>query len=95
MRRARPGAFGTDSTYEPLYARGPASDHAVAFTRNDEVLTIAPRLVLKLGGDWAGTTLAIPPGRWSNVLDGRDHEEGDVPLADLLGDFPIALLVRS
>ncbi|MGH7664683.1 MAG: malto-oligosyltrehalose synthase, partial [Gemmatimonadaceae bacterium] len=95
VRRERPDAFGTDSTYEPIYARGPASDHVVAFMRNDEVLTIAPRLVLKLGGDWVGTTLPIPSGRWSNVLDDRGREGGPVALADLLRDFPVALLVRS
>ncbi|MGH2736526.1 MAG: malto-oligosyltrehalose synthase [Actinomycetota bacterium] len=95
VRRERPDAFGTDSTYDPIYARGPASDHVVAFMRNDEVITIAPRLVLKLGGDWADTTLAIPSGRWSNLLADRGQEEGDVALADLLRDFPVALLVRS
>jgi (1->4)-alpha-D-glucan 1-alpha-D-glucosylmutase len=60
------------------------------------VVAVAPRLVLGLAGDWAATTLPLPDGRWSDVLDsGRRTFEGDVALADLLRPFPVALLERA
>ena len=60
------------------------------------MVAVAPRLVLGLAGDWAGTTLRLPDGRWADVLDGgRRTVEGEVVLADLLSPFPVALLERA
>ncbi|MFN8534856.1 MAG: hypothetical protein U0556_15070 [Dehalococcoidia bacterium] len=50
--------------------------------------------MLGLGGDWADTTIAVPDGRWRNLLTGDEHEGGPVLLADLLRRFPVALLER-
>ncbi len=99
VRARHPEAFGSDGTYQALYAEGPRADHAVAFVRGDEVVTLVPRLVTHLGDrfgawEWGATTLTLPDGRWHNVLDGTDHA-GTVAVADLLGTFPVALLERA
>ncbi len=81
--------------YVPVAATGPRAEHAVAFNRDDQ-LVVAPRLVLKLAGDWAGTTLPLPSGTWTNVLTGERCEGGrEVALADLLARFPVAVLERQ
>lgn len=101
LRARRPECFRVGSGYEPLTVSGPKAAHAVAFARTAAggtagVVTVAPRLVLGLDGDWAGPTLRLPDGRWSDVLDGGDRTfEGEVALADLLGPFPVALLERA
>jgi (1->4)-alpha-D-glucan 1-alpha-D-glucosylmutase len=101
LRARRPEYFRVGSAYEPLTASDPKAAHAVAFARTAAggsagVVTVAPRLVLGLDRDWAGTTLRLPDGRWSDVLDGGARTfEGEVALADLLGPFPVALLERA
>jgi (1->4)-alpha-D-glucan 1-alpha-D-glucosylmutase len=103
LRSRRPEYFHVGSGYTPLTATGPKAAHAVALARTAAgtdgdagVVAVAPRLVLGLAGDWADTTLALPAGRWSDVLDGGHRSfEGDVPLADLLAPFPVALLERT
>ena len=51
--------------------------------------------MIGLANDWAGTTLALPDGRFEDVLDGgRRTFAGQVTLPDLLGPFPVALLER-
>jgi (1->4)-alpha-D-glucan 1-alpha-D-glucosylmutase len=94
LRRQRPELFGRHATYEPLFASGSKSDHVVAFTRSKKVVTIVPRLVRKLGADWHGTTIDLPPGQFDNVFSGETWE-GRVRLADLLASFPVALLARN
>ena len=59
-----------------------------------EVITDVPRLVLRLGGDWAGTELELPPGRWRDEFTGAVVDGGRHPLSDLLCRFPVSLLVR-
>ncbi|HEY0400155.1 MAG TPA: hypothetical protein VGF00_17285, partial [Acidimicrobiia bacterium] len=89
--------------YQRLAASGAKATHAVALARTAAgaepgaagVVAVAPRLVLGLAGDWAGTAVALPDGRWSDALDGGTRTfSGEVPLADLLGPFPVALLER-
>jgi (1->4)-alpha-D-glucan 1-alpha-D-glucosylmutase len=101
LRRRRPQFFCVGSGYQALTAAGPKSAHAVAFARTAAdggeagVVAVAPRLVLGLAGDWAGTTLALPEGRFTDVFDGKRTFTGEVRLADLLDPFPVALLERS
>jgi (1->4)-alpha-D-glucan 1-alpha-D-glucosylmutase len=96
LRSRRPEAFSAGSSYDRLAATGPKAAHAVAYGRGGAVVAVAPRLVLGLAGDWAGTTLSLPDGRWSDVLDdGGRTFEGEVPVADLLTPFPVALLERA
>ena len=95
--RARRDSAHLFTTYRPVGATGPAADHVLAFDRGGAI-TVATRLPLGLAakGGWAETTLDLPEGRWRNVLDDRgfDHRAGGVPLADLLGGPPVALLVK-
>src|SRR5262249_22483626 len=70
LRRLRPALFGEDGAYRPLTAVGGRSGHVVAFVRGEGAITVAPRLVMRLEGNWMNTTLELPPGRWRNELDG-------------------------
>ena len=96
LRRRRPELF--KGNYAPLPARGNRARHVFAFSRGGEILTVVPRLVIGLGGDWGNTSLLLPRGRWRNELTGDDvegEEGGEVRLSDLLRRFPVALLARS
>ncbi|HZF09669.1 MAG TPA: malto-oligosyltrehalose synthase [Thermoanaerobaculia bacterium] len=92
LRRRRPELFGRDATYRPLPVRGPRSDHAVALTRGEAVVAVVPRLVMRLGGDWEGTAVELPPGRFVDELTGEAVAGGWRPIAELLARFPVALL---
>jgi (1->4)-alpha-D-glucan 1-alpha-D-glucosylmutase len=94
LRRQRPAAFGSPGSYRPLVAQGPKARHAVAFARGDEVVTVVPRLVLGLAGNWAGTELELPPGQWRDEFSGALLAGGRHPLAELLASFPVALLAK-
>jgi (1->4)-alpha-D-glucan 1-alpha-D-glucosylmutase len=95
VRRAVPHAFcGPDAGYERMQADGPRRDHVVAFLRGGSVAVVVPRLTVRLGGAWHGTTIGLPAGSWTNVLDGSARS-GTVDIGGLLADFPVALLVRS
>ncbi|MFO7728394.1 MAG: malto-oligosyltrehalose synthase [Desulfonatronovibrio sp.] len=95
FRRARPGLFGRQSTYEPLYAQGKKAGHVVSFCRGGSVITVVPRLVLKLNNNWEDTSLELPPGAWSNILTGERFPGGAKELARLLDKFPAALLIKD
>jgi (1->4)-alpha-D-glucan 1-alpha-D-glucosylmutase len=95
LRADCPAAFGAQSTYEPLAAKGSRAPHAVGFVRGGDVATIVPRLVMTLAGEWADTTIALPSGRWRNCLSGDEHAGGSVALREILDRFPVALLVRA
>ncbi|GAA4702441.1 (1-_4)-alpha-D-glucan 1-alpha-D-glucosylmutase [Promicromonospora umidemergens] len=99
LRRAHPGAFvGEDAGYEPLPV---TTGRAVAFARRDaagpRVAVVATRL-----GDTSGlaeATVVLPeptPGEaWRSVLTGSTEDGGAVHLGDLLGSWPVALLVAE
>jgi (1->4)-alpha-D-glucan 1-alpha-D-glucosylmutase len=90
LRRDYPDLF---ESYTPLLATGAAAQHAVAFDRGG-VITVATRLPVGLerAGGWAGTTLDIG-GSAADVISGR-RWSGTVALAELLAEYPVALLVR-
>ena len=94
VRARRPRAFGRAGDYEPVHARGARADHVVAFMRGGEALTIAPRLILSLDGDWADTHIDLPEGSWEDVFTGRSFARR-APLADLVHSVPVALLERN
>jgi (1->4)-alpha-D-glucan 1-alpha-D-glucosylmutase len=91
LRRERPELF---HGYRPLYAEGPAAEHALSFARTD-LVAVATRLPVRLNesGGWRGTVLPLPPGSWTDLLTGRPAETPD--LADLLATYPVALLVKG
>jgi len=93
-RRRHPAAYGPASGYEPLPVTGAKAGHAVAFRRTGGLAVLVPRLVVGLAGDWAGTTVQLPPGSWRSVLTG-EPASGTVPAADLLAGFPVAVLARE
>jgi (1->4)-alpha-D-glucan 1-alpha-D-glucosylmutase len=94
VRARLPHAFGARSSYRPLSARGGKAEHVVAFQRGDDVIAVAPRLVLGLAGDWSNTVLELPDGSWVDELSGARFS-GSVALRDLLSGMPVALLVRE
>jgi (1->4)-alpha-D-glucan 1-alpha-D-glucosylmutase len=83
LRARRLEAF--EGSYEPV----PAGSGVCAYTRGDEVLAVVP----VLGYDDASLTA---PGRWRSVLDAREHDlSGGARVAELVGDWPVALLERA
>ncbi|WP_433453347.1 malto-oligosyltrehalose synthase [Streptomyces sp. CA-142005] len=97
LRARRPGAFGAAASYEPLTAEGPAAGHCVAFARSGEVVTAVTRLSLRLAeaGGWRETRLALPPGRWADVLAPEREFTGEARVADLFDRLPVVLLERA
>jgi len=108
LRRDRPELF-TD--YAPLLAEGPAAEHVLAFDRGGAVTVVTRLPFGLAAKGWADTRISLPEGRWTNVLSGRGFETlagarssttGDgarsstsLVLGEVLGDLPVALLVRD
>jgi (1->4)-alpha-D-glucan 1-alpha-D-glucosylmutase len=93
LRRDHPELFLADSSYVPLQA-GP---RALAFSRGDAVVTVAPVRALSVtrtGWD-DDDAVELPGGRWRDVLSGAEVDGGRVRLADLLADLPVAVLHRQ
>ena len=94
LRARHPQWFGRDSTYEPMMAQGAASDHVVAYARSADVVTLVPRLLLKLRGRWKETALHLPEGLWHNEFTGDLISGGNTRVATLLEKFPVCLLSK-
>ena len=73
LRREHPGWFTGD--YRPLAVSGAAAAHVVAFCRGGQAITVATRLPARLrrSGGWRDTALAVPTGRWRDVLTGTEY----------------------
>jgi (1->4)-alpha-D-glucan 1-alpha-D-glucosylmutase len=98
VRRSHAAAFAPGSGYEPLAAEGEKAAHVVAYARGTEAARVAvvlPRLVLGLGREWGDTTVALPEGRWTDVLGGAEVGGGPARVGELLSRFPVALLVAG
>jgi (1->4)-alpha-D-glucan 1-alpha-D-glucosylmutase len=95
LRKRHPEWFGPQAGIEPLEVRGARRDHVVAFIRGESVVTIVPRLVAKLGGDWRDTEVELPRGEWINHMTGARLRGGRMKLAELMQRFPVALLARE
>jgi (1->4)-alpha-D-glucan 1-alpha-D-glucosylmutase len=94
LRRDRPELFGS---YAGLTASGSAADHVLAFDRGGAI-TVATRLPLGLAakGGWGDTTLPLPDGEWRDEVSGRVISGSTaVPLATILADLPVALLIST
>ncbi|MXM63805.1 malto-oligosyltrehalose synthase [Streptomyces sp. HUCO-GS316] len=96
LRARRPEVFGDTATYAPLTAEGAAAAHCVAFARSGQVVTAVTRLSLRLAqeGGWRDTRLALPPGRWADVLAPGREFTGHARVAELFGRLPVVLLER-
>lgn len=90
-RKARPGAYGPSSGYEPLAAAGPDADHVVAFGRTGGTIAVVPRLSLGFAGRQPEATLTLPLGTWTDVFSGATYE-GEAEVAALWAALPVAVL---
>ncbi|MFI6408397.1 malto-oligosyltrehalose synthase [Streptomyces sp. NPDC050548] len=97
LRARRPEAFGDAATYAPLAAEGPAAAHCVAFARSGAAVTAVTRLSSRLAeaGGWRDTVLALPPGRWADVLAPERRFTGHARVAELFELSPVVLLEVS
>ncbi|HTW09178.1 MAG TPA: malto-oligosyltrehalose synthase [Acidimicrobiales bacterium] len=97
LRAQHPAAFGPGDSgaYEGLAATGRAAEHLLGFVRGGMVMTLVTRWPLRLQqeGGWGTTTLALPDGRWHDVLCDQAWE-GRARLGEVLGSLPVALLER-
>jgi (1->4)-alpha-D-glucan 1-alpha-D-glucosylmutase len=75
--------------------RGPRAANVVALLRGGGVIAVVPRFSLEVKDDWGDTRLDIPAGSWRNELTGEDVLGPDIPVAQLLRKFPVALLARK
>jgi len=108
VRKEFPELFHAPA-YVPLYADSGREENICAFALQNgkqAVIAVAPRLFsgLMQEGDlapigarvWGDAQLALPEGKYENVLTGEKHESnGKIPLARLLAIFPVALLTMS
>jgi (1->4)-alpha-D-glucan 1-alpha-D-glucosylmutase len=96
VRAERAHAFGLGAGYDPLRVGGAGAGHLVGFVRGGEVAVVVPRLVVRLAreGGWRDTAVELPAGTWANELTGEAVEGGRLEAGELLGRFPVALLVR-
>ncbi len=94
LRRDHPDWF--TGGYAPLAADGPAAGHVIAFQRG-YAITVATRLPegLRRRGGWSTTALAVPEGRWLNVLTGATHTGPRPLLSDIDIRLPVALLIPA
>ena len=97
LRRDRPELF---QGYSPATATGPAAGHLLAFHRGTEgapgALTLATRLPAGLAADggWRDTAVELPVAM-RDALTGAGYAAGAVSVADVLGTYPVALLVPA
>ena len=99
-RRQHPGGYGPDSGYEPLRATGArASARRGLHPRPAAWLSWcpgwSPASSPASADDWAGTTVTLPGGAWTDVLTGGTVRGGDASVADLWRRFPVAVLARQ
>jgi (1->4)-alpha-D-glucan 1-alpha-D-glucosylmutase len=92
LRQSRSEIFDSGS-YNPIVAAGDKAAHVFGFSRAGTAVTIVPRLLLSLAGNWGDTSLELPAGKWQNVLTGENISGGRNLLSKLLQRFPVALLV--
>jgi (1->4)-alpha-D-glucan 1-alpha-D-glucosylmutase len=58
-------------------------------------VTVAPLRAAQTETDgWGDDRVELPAGSWRELLTGREFEGGSTALADLLADWPVALLIR-
>src|SRR5260221_11926878 len=102
VRKAHPELFH-GGEYHALHADGGFEENAIAFSLGGRVIAIAPRLFpRRLGPDalaptgefWGEARVALPEREVQEVLTGASHRGGATPMATLLAEFPVALLLR-
>ncbi len=102
VRRARPECFGPglNGGCHRLDVSGPGRTHVAGFRRGavggGGVIALGTRLPVGLdaAGGWHHTELILPAGTWVGQF-AEDTFQGSVPVARLLGEFPVALLITQ
>jgi (1->4)-alpha-D-glucan 1-alpha-D-glucosylmutase len=102
VRKAHPELFARGG-YRAIEVEGPAAGHVLAFGREHRgqriVVAVGRHLAPWLAGSsapavaakhWAGTSLTLPDGRWSSVLDEGNLTGGRVGVGEIFGDLPVA-----
>jgi (1->4)-alpha-D-glucan 1-alpha-D-glucosylmutase len=95
LEARRQRLFSPGDSYRALFPRGAKSDHVIAFARGARSVTVVPRLLLKLAGEWGDTAIELPPGIWRNALTGDKNKGGKIRMTDLFKRFPVALLSQE
>ncbi|QWT21194.1 malto-oligosyltrehalose synthase [Bacillus sp. NP157] len=106
-RKAHPELFARGS-YRPLEATGPAAEKVLAFVREHRgqrlVVAVGRHLAPWIAGSsapairaghWEGTSLALPAGKWSSLLTDRKLDGGEVGVAEVFGELPVAAWVSG
>jgi len=101
VRQRWPHLF-TQGSYTALDPSGSAADRIIAFRREHDgvgAITIAPRFWHEPEGhafESGDSQLALPSGKYHNILTGNVYRgSASINIADLLGGFPVALLIDS
>lgn len=92
-RRRRPSRYA-GRQHIAMPASGPKAHHVVAFHRQP-LAVIVPRLLVGLAEDWKDTTITLPGGSWQDVLTGALTTGGTHRVAEVLADFPVAVLASD
>ncbi|MEV0997788.1 malto-oligosyltrehalose synthase [Nonomuraea sp. NPDC050202] len=94
----RAGAGQLDQAAGEHQLQGVAEGRARAVAEagvRPRAVVVATRLPVRLAaeGGWGATTLTLPAGTWRDLLTGALFT-GRIPLAHLLGQYPVSLLER-
>lgn len=93
LRRERAYAFGAQGGYRPLEASGERAGHVIAFSRADQIVSVAPRLSCGVRDGWADTSIVLPEGSFEHWLGRGRVSGGSARIGDLLRELPVAVLV--
>jgi (1->4)-alpha-D-glucan 1-alpha-D-glucosylmutase len=102
-RREYPDLFARGD-YRPLTAEGPASEHLIGFAREYRgqrlFVAVARHTAEWVAGQdtpaiaddcWAGTSVALPEGRWVSVFSDAELAGGRVGLERVFDGLPVAV----
>jgi (1->4)-alpha-D-glucan 1-alpha-D-glucosylmutase len=95
IRSRHIGAFTAPNSYTPLTVHEDTKRRCLAFARGKDVIVVVGRFWQRHDSAFGGATLALPEGRWNNVLCRSGPFHGGVGIAELLGPLPCALLERT
>jgi (1->4)-alpha-D-glucan 1-alpha-D-glucosylmutase len=93
LRRQRPELF---TGYRSVYAEGRVGEHVLAFDLGG-VVAVATRLPVGLSrhGGWHDTTLNLDGHSFTEVFTTTSYGGSKLQVADLLRQYPVALLVKE
>jgi (1->4)-alpha-D-glucan 1-alpha-D-glucosylmutase len=93
VRRERPELFAPEAAYRAVQVEGRKAENVIAFARGEDLVIVAPRLVLGLGDGWGATIVELGRGEWQSVVNG-DIYQSHSAMGPLMIDFPVNVLIR-